>query len=253
MIQSTRNICLAATAAVICLALLLPAPMARRAHGAKGGGKSPRQVPAQAALADVPAGIEGDGNGPYVDGELDGWAHFVANGNFTLKTTPKGKKVRHPRDLVVWFSPVLGPKQGPGFMAVNDSDCRKPVGDCTVLADFSLDEEGGLRDMGPGETIFVRITGNMADPDNPDDTIFWRCGPSPNADETINNPNSEYFEARCTADDGSGTCTEWKVDPDVDDPTVLSRKCDVEIRDGRGVTTPQGLADVDIDLTIDRL
>ena len=81
------------------------------------------------------------------------------------------------------------------------------------------------RDMTEGQTIFAQINGRMDDPtpNQPGDQILWRCGPQPLAAGSVENKGSEYFEALCVEADTQGTCTRWKVDPDVDDPTVLSR------------------------------
>ena len=220
------------------------------------GPKAPREVPATATFGDVLSGIEGDG-APYIDGELNGgWAHFVANGNFTLRTYGNSKKKNSdPRKLEVTLSPVLGEKPGRAFLAVNDSHCPSPSGSCTLFEEFDFSREGGLRDMVAGDQIFVQITGRMADPDFPSDTILWRCGPQLRADESVDYKDTQYFEARCTVPDPQtepqGTCIQWRVAPDIDDLAALPRKCSVFVEDDRG-TTKLGLADVEIDLVIDR-
>ncbi len=241
------------TISVIAAALMVEAPVTRAGQG-KGGPKPPREVPATATFGDVLSGIEGDGD-QYVDGDLNGgWAHFVANGNFTLRTYGNSKKKNSdpPRELNVTLSPVLGstPIPGPAFLAVDDSHC--PTGSCTVIEEFEFSTEEGLRDMGQDDKIFVQINGRMADLANPGVTILWRCGAQPRADETVDYTDTEYFEARCENSD-QGTCIQWRVSPDLDDPAASPRKCSVFVEDGGGnVTRVPGLADVEIDLVIDR-
>ena len=243
----------------LAFALATDAPV-RAAAGGKGGGggggdKTPKDVPGIAAFADlVLGGFEGDG-APYVDGQMAGWAHFVSNGNFTLRTYANGKK-SVPRDLNVTFDPtiLLNTQTAPGFMAFNDSGC--PTGICAQFDDF-VSGEGGLRDMGAGETKFVQINGRIQKGDGGD--YVWRCGALRTSDGGVQWTETSYFQAQCTVHDGA-VCTEWKVRPhDFDGDGSPDSSCAVldEAPDGSQTRLPEGgtgneVSLMDVDLTITR-
>lgn len=231
----------ALTAFALVFALGTDAPVRAAASGkgesGGGGGKTSKDVPGIADFAvNLLPGFQGDG-APYVDGETAGWAHFVSNGNFTLRTYDDGKK-SIPRDLKATFDTaiLMDAQSGPGFLAFNDSGC--PTGVCMQFDDFVFG--GGLRDMRLGEIKFVQINGRVQKGD--DGYYVWRCGAARTSDGGVQGTETRYFQAECT--DGDGTiCTQWKVRPhDFDDDGTADGSCAVlnEAPDGSQTRLPTG-------------